>query len=415
MTVTPKTPFRATGNTDRTSFRAQLAKSVTSKPSPVAPEADAIYDVLAPHGLTRLGAAMAWVERSNETNDADLQYYGRDLHNLWAVKSGDGRWARYDSYTAAARAWAERILGPVYADLSTLAAFIGRYAPWSDGNNPDDYGRKAAALINQLPLLEEETPMPSPLAFRVALIPAGNYNRPQDAINAGGPRYVTVHETGNTNVGANAEMHRRFTHEGGGTESVSFHEVVDDREAIQLLPFNEIGWHAGDGCDSRQNDFGCFDSIAIETCVNSDGNWEQTLRNLILLIAKNIRETPTLSADRIRQHNAWSGKNCPQKIRSQGRWDWLVSEVKRELAGAPAPAFQGLPDWLPADYFKVVFPSADPNGVVTRKVIEVITDTKRAPIFLGKLDVGSNRNVWQFDHFTLFNDGGKVWQEGKAA
>lgn len=427
MTVTPQqTPFRATGNTDRASFRAQLAKSVTSQPSPVSASADTIYDVLYPLGLTRLAAAMAWIERRNETDPGGLQYYGRELHNLWAVKNPPaeqatkGVWRRYPSYTAAAADWGPYILGPTYKAFTTIAEFIGFYAPWSDGNNPDAYGRAAATIINQLPLLEEEEPpVSSPLAFRVALIPAGNRNRPQTAMNAGGPRYITVHETGNTNAGANAEMHRRFTHEGGGPESVSFHYTVDDREAIQLLTNTEIGWHAGDGCDNRQTDWGCFDSVAIETCVNSDGNWEQTLRNLVLLIAKLIRETPSLAgrraADILRQHFNASGKNCPQRIRAQGRWNWLVDEVQRELDGTSAPAFQGLPDWLPADYFKVVFPSADPNGVVTRKVIEVVNETGRLPIFLGKLDVGNNRNVWQFDGFNLMNDGGKVWREGQAA
>lgn len=299
-------------------------------------------------------------------------------------------------------------------DRASSAFFLGnpdwRGEDSENGNTGPAYRTSLTGLMAEL-----EEPMANPLAFRVALIPATNYNRPQTALNAGGPRYVTVHETGNTNTGANAEMHRRFTHEGGGTESVSFHEVVDDREAIQLLPFTEVGWHAGDGCDNRQTDLGCFDSIAIETCVNRDGNWEQTLRNLIALIAKNIRETPSLSADRIRQHNAWSGKNCPERIRREGRWDWLVSEVRRELTGAPAPTFQGLPAWLPADYFKTAFPSADPNGVVTKKVIEIVRDTQRVPIFLGKLDVAANRNLWRFDHFTVLNEGSKVWREGEAA
>jgi hypothetical protein len=192
----------------------------------------------------------------------------------------------------------------------------------------------AAALLRYERWFPRKEPAPSDLPYRVAFIPAGNRNRPGTAMNSGGPRYITVHETGNPGVGTDAENHRVFTHKGGGSESVSFHLVVDDREAIQLLPFTEIGWHAGDGCDSRADDLGCFDSIAIETCVNSDGNWEQTLRNLILLLVKLIRENPGLSVERIRQHNGWSGKNCPRRIRESGRWDWVLAEVKRELADA---------------------------------------------------------------------------------
>jgi hypothetical protein len=162
--VTPQSPFRELGNTDRQSFRAALARTVDpATTSPFTPAvADAIYDVLAPKGLTRLAAAMAWIERSNETNRDDLQYYGRDLHNAWAVKNSDGSWAKYPDYAAAASAWADRILGPVYADLTTVADFIGRYAPWSDGNNPINYGRKVAAQVNALPRQVIITPTPHP-------------------------------------------------------------------------------------------------------------------------------------------------------------------------------------------------------------------------------------------------------------
>lgn len=301
-------------------------------------------------------------------------------------------------------------------DKASSAFFLGnpdwRGADTENGNTGAAYRASLGGLMEELSMTD---PFPVTVPYRVSLIPASNYNRPQDPMNAGGPRYLTVHETGNTNAGANAEMHRRFTHQGGGPENVSFHLVVDDVEAIQLLPFSEIGWHAGDGCDSRQSDLGCFDSIAIETCVNRDGNWEQTLRNLIRLCAKTIRENPSLSGDRIRQHNAWSGKNCPERIRREGRWDWLVSEVRRELAGAPAPGFVGLPAWLPADYFRVAFPSADPNGVVTKAVIEVVQATDRVPWFVGKSDVAPGKNLWRFDGFTLLNDGNKVWREGEAA
>jgi N-acetylmuramoyl-L-alanine amidase CwlA len=37
---------------------------------------------------------------------------------------------------------------------------------------------------------------------------------------------------------------------------------------------------------------------------------------------------PNLSVDRIRQHNAWSGKNCPAIIRrTPGLWEKILSRV----------------------------------------------------------------------------------------
>lgn len=186
------------------------------------------------------------------------------------------------------------------------------------------------------------------MQFRVSIIPLGNRNRPGSKLYTKTGNYITVHETANFAAGADAAMHERFTHGGGGPESVSFHFVVDDKEAVQLLPCDEIGWHAGDGCDDYPDgvgvdDIGCFASVAIETCVNSDGNWEQTLDNLAELIAMlavgdariawgDGRNRHNLSINRIAQHNAWSGKDCPHTIRATGRWNDLMVKVDRAFA-----------------------------------------------------------------------------------
>lgn len=203
------------------------------------------------------------------------------------------------------------------------------------------------------------------MQFRISLIPATNVNRPGTGLDAAVGNYITVHETANTDPGADAAMHENFTHGGGGPETVSFHFVVDDHEAVQLLPLDEIGWHAGDGCDDYPDgvgadDIGCFASVAIETCVNSDGNWNQTLANLEELCAMIVkgdnridwgdgRIKNKMSQDRIAQHNAWSGKDCPHQIRAQGIWQAVLNGVARDVGATttqyakpiPIPAWDG--------------------------------------------------------------------------
>jgi hypothetical protein len=102
--------------------------------------------------MTRLAAAMAWMERSNETNPDGLRSYPWSSHTAWAVKKASGGWLFFASYEEAAKHWGPYVLGPTYTDLTILAHYIGKHAPWSDGNDPDDYGRKAAAHINARPL-----------------------------------------------------------------------------------------------------------------------------------------------------------------------------------------------------------------------------------------------------------------------
>jgi N-acetylmuramoyl-L-alanine amidase len=106
--------------------------------------------------------------------------------------------------------------------------------------------------------------------------------------------------------------------------------VVDDREAIQLLEHEEMAWHAGDGCDDPARDTGCFASIAIETCVNEDGDWARTRRNLVALVRHILRTDARFSAERIAPHHRWSGKDCPQRLRAEGSWERLLDEIRQE-------------------------------------------------------------------------------------
>lgn len=203
------------------------------------------------------------------------------------------------------------------------------------------------------------------VAIRKAMIPVVNPNRPSTKIAPGPHPYITIHETANPDAGADAEMHRVFTHNGGGPENVSFHFVVDDHEAIQLLPLDTIGWHAGDGCDDYpdgvgQDDIGCFASVAIETCVNRDGDWDKTIKNLedlcVLIItgSKDIdygdgRTKGRFSPQRLAQHNAWSGKECPRRIRNTDLWPTLVKDISERVNvpvtvytdPIPVPKFDG--------------------------------------------------------------------------
>jgi hypothetical protein len=292
------------------------------------------------------------------------------------------------------------------------------------------YDRCMARAIH---LAAQEQPMVLPI--RQAFIPAGNPNRPGAKLTAA-PLWITVHETGNANVGANAEMHRRFTHQGGGPNTVSFHFVVDDREAVQLLPLDEIGWHASDGCNDRATDLGCFQSVAIETCVNGDGDWNRTFANLAELIAAIIGGDAriwfagrhrTFSPSRIAQHNKWAfdQKDCPQRIRARGLWDDLLAAVVArlgpptttptpattttappQLPGADARLPPGMTPAMARERFgKVVTGNGvydyQPTGALTNLWVNECRVTGRWPAIVHVVDIG-------FPRFYTFADGSIV-------
>jgi N-acetylmuramoyl-L-alanine amidase CwlA len=142
------------------------------------------------------------------------------------------------------------------------------------------------------------------------------------------PEYITIHQTGNTAKGANAAMHNRYVHSVAPNPSWTF--TVDDHEAYQHLPLDENGWHAGDGTNGTGN----RKSIAIEICINSDGDLARAEDNAAWLVAKLIREVKTLKPFPacMKQHYDWSKKNCPAQIRGRKNgWTGFLAAVEKEL------------------------------------------------------------------------------------
>lgn len=134
--------------------------------------------------------------------------------------------------------------------------------------------------------------------------------------------YITIHETGNTGRGSNAQAHANLQSNGNPREA-SWHYQVDDKGVIQSFPDSAICWHAGKG--NAQ-------SIAIEICVNSDGDYAKAIENAIKLI-KILMARYNLNASRVVQHNFWTGKDCPHFLRSGKRGiNW--SQFKAKLDGA---------------------------------------------------------------------------------
>lgn len=164
--------------------------------------------------------------------------------------------------------------------------------------------------------------------IKTKLIPSGSVARSGLFM---APRYITVHNTGNPNKGADAENHAIYLQNSGKNVSTSYHYVVDDKEIYQLLPDNEVAWHAGDG----QYGTGNRQSIAIEICENSDGNLLKATDNAVELVAS-LMKKHNIPLANVVQHNHWSGKNCPRQIRAGKPYDWntFLAKVQAIYNGA---------------------------------------------------------------------------------
>ena len=171
------------------------------------------------------------------------------------------------------------------------------------------------------------------MIIKQEFIPKGRKNRPGYKLV---PEYITVHDTANTDAGADAKAHVGYLR-GDRAASIpsSWHFTVDDKDTIyQHLPLTENGWHAGDGTNGTGN----RQSIAVEICENSDGNRAKAEANAAWLVAKLLKDYG-LKIGAVKQHYNWSGKNCPRVLRGRaGGWQGFLAAVEKHLKPATATA-----------------------------------------------------------------------------
>lgn len=141
---------------------------------------------------------------------------------------------------------------------------------------------------------------------------------------------ITVHETNNTARGANAAAHGNLQAR-GGMPTASWHWTVDDKEAVQSYGNDWRCWHAGSGSAGDGDD-----TIAIEICVNEGGDLAKAYQNATELI-RYIWDADPKVGRQLFQHNHWSGKNCPTRLRSGAVTTWAAFVAAALHGGAPTP------------------------------------------------------------------------------
>jgi len=313
---------------------ARFVQILAAVGSPAAAEAAQAWAAVAAEGVDPLFAlAVFWHESRCGTTGLVAAH---ELRNPGATRTsrtgvgepvsvpGRGRFWRYPSWTDGFRDLARRLVDPgfVYRQQGawSVERIVPLWAPAADGNDPARYVAAVRAFMAQ----HAGEPVAG-VPLRLAWLPPGAPNRPGFPLQ---PAWITIHETANESPGADAEAHRRFVHAGGGPEGVSFHFVVDDREAVQLLPIVENGWHAGDGPRGPGN----RTSVAIELCVHAGSDWARTQEHGARLAAALCRAFG-LPAERVVPHQRWSGKGCPRRLLAQG-FGRFADRVAEQLRAA---------------------------------------------------------------------------------
>lgn len=170
------------------------------------------------------------------------------------------------------------------------------------------------------------------------------YGKQRTNIKKASTEYIVVHDTGNPSKSANAEMHNRYIknlNQNPEATYISWHYTVGDDGIYQHLPLDEVAYHAGDGShvfgDTYYNEsFGAWsigggnrNGVGIESCVNEGVDYTIVMRKLAKLVAELLIQF-NLDIDRVKQHNDFSGKNCPQVMRENNRWEEFLLLVRLE-------------------------------------------------------------------------------------
>ena len=140
--------------------------------------------------------------------------------------------------------------------------------------------------------------------------------------------YICVHNTGNTSISAGDEAHASYLQnvENVDKDYVSWHITVDCDSATQHLPFDEMGYHAGDGSTGSGN----AESIGIEICENK--NYPQAEINGIKIICALMHEYK-IPIERVLPHRYFAPRKklCPHLIlKSQKHWrsNWCSFQAR---------------------------------------------------------------------------------------
>ena len=175
-------------------------------------------------------------------------------------------------------------------------------------------------------------------------------NAPSSSRNGTKIKFIVVHWTENTSRGANAEMHHRFYM--NKNNGVSSHYTTDSNGIIQSVGDSRAAWTVGQATRGTVN-VGAKDGTAftdlvynnntlnIEMCVNSDGDWNRT-RKITLELVKNLMKKFNIKPTHVVRHHdsqrinnngvLWR-KDCPGNMKPNNWADWwkFKEEIKEPI------------------------------------------------------------------------------------
>lgn len=160
-------------------------------------------------------------------------------------------------------------------------------------------------------------------------------------IGRNAPVYIVIHETDNYAKGAGARRHAEAQFLGHLSTSVQYYsgsdgiyQAAEHTDGTYAIGIEYGGNHAVHDANNRN-------TINIEICVNSDGDYTKARQNAIELV-KELMKTADIPAERVIRHFDARGKYCPRKMMdSPELWRDFQKQIGQEEPDTGAGPFQG--------------------------------------------------------------------------
>lgn len=181
-------------------------------------------------------------------------------------------------------------------------------------------------------------------SFTTNYIGVNAYSRPGIKLNA--VRKIVVHYT--ANPGASATNHRTYFNN-LRDRYASAHIFVDDKEAICIIPLNEVAYHANDvqkyvngaayrGVPALKPNAN-FLSIGVEMCIDKKGNITAATFNRAVNVVAELCKKYGLSASDVVRHYDITAKICPKPfVDKPSEFIRFKNAVAAKLKGGASPA-----------------------------------------------------------------------------
>jgi hypothetical protein len=460
MTLPKSLTYRGYGDVEFTVIQKLLA----DKQSPMVATAHDTHVAAYPHSA--LFWAQAWLEnqweltghiiKPKDHNPLSLRPNGtvnnpvKDANAIGTITASDGgQYLRFATDADCAREWKRRLFddptykGGVYRKASTLEEMLSIFAPSGDvhpetgvDNADAKYVETVKTMLNRFAALEGNQEEPQVAGYRAHTWP-GLKNQvwlPDDIkvevkiINH--PRFRSFqkssahvgsawHDTGNSKTNARGE----YTWANNGRQGAGvggYNGIFDDKVVIITQPFDEDVWAAG-------TPVGNHTFYHFEQAWGTGVDFERSIEIGAAVHGGILAAKGWTTAESLKQHNYFYGKDCPGQIRKRGIWANVVKQVEaarkaavRAAAGesggeeVPGPTYESpvKVKELAYDTFPPAIVTHDGSDFVyVGDVVEAIKETPRyqlaydgAPLVGGPIKVGE-----QFAVEWLFKNNDNEW------